>query len=246
MNLDRRRSIADQIYEALRRMIVQLELKPGHALSEKATAEQFKVSRTPVREAVLRLAEHGLVTVAPQFGTFVAAIDPDEVRQAHFMRAHLEVAVALRLCGTRGIDLQPARDLVAAQRAIAPTNDFARFTLLDDGMHAWLFEAAGMSKVWGAIHSRKAHLDRVRFLQVPEPGKVIDVTEQHAGILSAIAAGERRTTEARVREHVSGALIYMERLLADRPELFAAVRHSRARPGIPNAPPSAQRRLAPA
>ena len=131
MNLDRRRSIADQIYDELRRKVVQLDLKPGQALSEKTTAELFKVSRTPVREAILRLADHGLVTVAPQFGTFIAAIDPDEVRQAQFMREHLEVAIALRLCGMDDVDLTPARELVTQQEALAAAGDFAGFTVLD-------------------------------------------------------------------------------------------------------------------
>lgn len=229
MNLDRRRSIADQVYDELRRMIVQFELKPGEILSEKATAELFRVSRTPVREALMRLSEHGLVTVAPQFGTFVAAIDPDEVRQAQFMREHLEVAVALRLSGVRQLDLTPARNLVTQQRAVLPTSNFATFSQLDDAMHAWMFKAAGMDRLWSAIHAKKAHLDRIRFLHVPQPGKSELITEQHTGILDAIAAGDRRLTEKRVREHTSGALEYLQQLMNARPELFERPRLSRTR-----------------
>ncbi len=231
MNLDRRRSIADQVYDELRRMIVQFELKPGDILSEKATATLFEVSRTPVREALMRLAEHGLVTVAPQFGTFVAAIDPDEVRQAQFMREQLEVAIALRLCGVEGLDLSPARRLVTQQCAILPTGDFAGFTALDDAMHAWLFHTAGMDRLWTTIHARKAHLDRIRFLHVPEPGKSALVTEQHSGILDAIGAGDPGQTEQRVRQHVAGALIYLEKLMEERPALFEPPRFSRSRAG---------------
>jgi DNA-binding GntR family transcriptional regulator len=242
MNLDRRRSIADQVYDELRRMIVQFELKPGEILSEKATAELFRVSRTPVREALMRLSEHGLVTVAPQFGTFVAAIDPDEVRQAQFMREHLEVAVALRLSGIRRLDLSPARNLVTQQKAVLPSGNFAAFTALDDAMHAWMFKSAGMDRLWSAIHAKKAHLDRIRFLHVPQPGKTELVTEQHAGILDAIAAGDRRQTERRVREHTSGALVYLEELMSKRPELFERPRLSRSRPSPPSAPAASTRR----
>jgi DNA-binding GntR family transcriptional regulator len=231
MHLDRRRSIADQIYDELRRMIVQFELKPGEILSEKATAELFNVSRTPVREALMRLAEHGLVTVAPQFGTFVAAIDPDEVRQAQFMREQLEVAVALRLCGTEGLDLSPARNLITQQRAALPAGDFAGFTGLDDALHAWLFNTAGMDRLWGAIHAKKAHLDRVRFLHVPEPGKTTRVTEQHTGIIDAIEAGDKGLTEERVRKHMAGSLKYLAKLMNERPDLFEPHRFSRSRPG---------------
>jgi DNA-binding GntR family transcriptional regulator len=229
MNLDRRRSIADQVYDELRRMIVQFELKPGEILSEKATAELFRVSRTPVREALMRLSEHGLVTVAPQFGTFVAAIDPDEVRQAQFMREHLEVAVAVRLSGAHGLDLSPARNLVTQQKAVLPTGNFATFTALDDAMHAWMFKAAGMDRLWAAIHAKKAHLDRIRFLHVPEPGKIAQVVAQHEAILDAIEAGDRKATEKHVREHTSGSVRYLETLLVDRPDLFDHPRPSRAR-----------------
>jgi DNA-binding GntR family transcriptional regulator len=233
MNLDRRRSIADQIYDELRRMVVRLELRPGQALSEKATADLFKVSRTPVREAILRLADHGLVTVAPQFGTFIAAIDPDEVRQAQFMREHLEVAIALRLCAMRDRDMSPARDLVVQQNTVAATGDFARFTVLDDQMHAWLFDRAGMGRLWSAIHVKKAHLDRIRFLHVPEPGKIGEVAAQHVAILDAIEAGDRAATEAHVREHTSGSVRYLETLLVERPELFDAPRLSRPKQATP-------------
>ena len=177
----------------------------------------------------MRLAEHGMVTVAPQFGTFVAAIDPDEVRQAQFMREHLEVAVARRLCGVADLDLTPAWELVRRQRAMVPTTDVVGFTALDDAMHAWLFAAAGMDRVWAAIHAKKAHLDRVRFLHVPEPGKSEEVAEQHTRILEAIAAGDRDRTERNVREHVSGSLVYLERLMVDRPELFERPKLSRVR-----------------
>jgi len=227
MNLDRRRSIADQIYDELRRMVVQLALRPGQALSEKTTAELFKVSRTPVREAILRLADHGLVTVAPQFGTFIVAIDPDEVRQAQFMREHLEVAIALRLCDMDDIDLSPARDLIVQQNAVAAVGDFAGFTGLDDRMHAWLFNRAGMGRLWSAIHVKKAHLDRIRFLHVPEPGKIKQVAEQHVAVLDAIEAGDRKATEARVREHTSGSVLHLETPLVERPELFDSPRLSR-------------------
>ena len=87
-------------------------------------------------------------------------------------------------------------------------------------MHAWLFDTAGMGRLWSAIHVKKAHLDRIRFLHVPEPGKIRQVAEQHVAILDAIAAGDRATTEARVREHTSGSVLYLETLLVERPELF--------------------------
>ena len=132
----------------------------------------------------------------------------------------------------------------------ASTGDFARFTVLDDQMHAWLFDTAGMGRLWSAIHVKKAHLDRIRFLHVPEPGKIRQVAEQHVAILDAIAAGDRATTEVRVREHTSGSVLYLETLPVERPELFDSLRLSRAKPGTTEGsapaqsetPPDGQRR----
>lgn len=76
---------------------------------------------------------------------------------------------------------------------------------------------------------QESHLDRIRFLQVPEPGKIRQVVEQHAGIMDAIEAGNREGTEARVREHTAGAVVYLETVLVERPELFQRPRLSRSR-----------------
>lgn len=69
--LPRKKSRASEIYDALRTLIVTLELPPKEVLQEKDLCDRFDVSRTPLREALLRLADHGLVTIAPQHGTFV-------------------------------------------------------------------------------------------------------------------------------------------------------------------------------
>ncbi|TYR32717.1 GntR family transcriptional regulator [Mesorhizobium microcysteis] len=216
----RRRSLADEVYDQLRRMIVMLELRPGEILVEKELCERFSVSRTPLREAVLRLAENGLVTVAPQHGTFVAGIDARAVRQAHFLRSNLEIPVIRQLCAVPAIDLAEPRGLLVRQRLAE--NDFISFMPLDDRFHQSLFALAGMGELWGLIHSRKAHLDRVRFLQGPQDGKVPTLIEEHQGILDAVARSDAQGAETVLRKHIAGAVLYMEELLLLRPDLFAA------------------------
>jgi GntR family transcriptional regulator, rspAB operon transcriptional repressor len=216
----RRRSHADEIYDDLRRLIVTLELVPNMALSEKDLCERFGVSRTPVREALLRLAEHGLVTIAPQHGTFVSGIDPRAVRQSHFLRVNLEIPVAVRLCTQAGVDLSRPRRLVAQQRGLAELNNFAAFMPLDDAFHESLFQLADLGEVWNVIHRRKAHLDRIRFLQAPQPGKLTTLVHEHEAILDAIVQRDQQKAEEVIRVHVSGAIGFMEQLLADQPHLF--------------------------
>jgi FCD domain len=136
-------------------------------------------------------------------------------------------------------------NLIVQKNAVAAVGDFAGFTGLDDHMHAWLFNRAGMGRLWSAIYVKKAHLDRICFLHVPEPGKIKQVAEQHVAILDAIEAGDRTATETRVREHTSGSVLYLDTLLVERPELFDSPRLSRpkqggtAGSGSPAGPPDA-------
>lgn len=216
----RRRSRAEIIHDALRHMIVTLELQPGEALNEKDLCERFAVSRTPLREAILRLAEHGLVTIAPQHGTFVAGIAPRAVRLAHFLRENLELPVIRRLAGQKTPDLSRPRSLLTDQKILAARNDQAGFILLDDQFHEALFAAAGLPELWGVIHAKKGHLDRIRFIQGNARGSVEVPLSQHEAILDAVQHGAVQGAEELMRSHVAGSLEFMERHLRERPELF--------------------------
>src|SRR5438477_6538020 len=91
--LDRDRQAAPQVFERLRGMIISLELPPGSPLSRAALAEQFGVSSTPIRDALMRLDEEGLVEVFPQYATVVSRIDVRRAQQAHFLRQALELEI---------------------------------------------------------------------------------------------------------------------------------------------------------
>src|SRR3954453_21778457 len=93
---DRRRQVWDQIYDALKKAIVSLDLPPGASISENRLCRQIGVSRTPVRAAIIRLVEDGLIEVFPQKGSFVAPIKLSAVRNNHFIRKALELAVLRR------------------------------------------------------------------------------------------------------------------------------------------------------
>jgi len=218
----RRRSLTDDIYDRLRHMIIALELGPGETLNEKDLCTRFGVSRTPVREAMLRLSEQGLVMIAPQHGTFVAGIDPDAVRQAHFLRENLEVPVALRLCEAQSLDFSDLHGVILEQHVALAQDDFGTLLPLDDRFHQGLFDLAGVGDLWRVIQAKKAHLDRVRFLQAPHGGKLARLVGEHEAMLRAIARHDREETERVVRVHLAGAVSFLDELLAERPELFAA------------------------
>src|ERR1700716_1775851 len=91
--LDRDRQAAPQVFERLRGLIISLALPPGSPLSRAGLAEQFGVSSTPIRDALMRLEEEGLVDVFPQYATVVSRIDIGLAQQAHFLRQALELEI---------------------------------------------------------------------------------------------------------------------------------------------------------
>src|SRR5690606_9263425 len=134
--------------------IVSVVLAPGTVLSEARIAEQYGVSRTPVREAFKRLAEAGLLRIVPQVGSFVARIDLRAVRDSHFVRETLECRIA-ELAADRIDDAQRAElvrnidELAIAREA----GDLGAMFLADEAMHAMLARFARHQHAWRVIQA---------------------------------------------------------------------------------------------
>src|SRR5690606_1513028 len=139
----RQATIGFRVFESLRSAIVQLQLQPGHLLSEADVARQLGVSRQPVREAFIKLAEVGLIEVRPQRGTYVMLISIREVQNARFIREAIEVAVArkaaLEASAAKLVDLQ--RNL-EDQRAASAASDHVAFLRHDEAFHQALAHSA--------------------------------------------------------------------------------------------------------
>ncbi len=213
--------IAPQIYERLRRAIITLALPPGEGLSEQDLAQQMGVSRTPVREALIRLADEGLIDILPQRGSFVSPIRLREVEEAQFIRETLEVAVVRRLAGRTGPAFAAqARANLALQEEAVAAGALERFLDHDEAFHRMLCEAAELPKSWRVIQTVKLQLDRVRYMSLPEPGHLAFLLEQHGAILEAIGSGPAELAAERMRTHLQEVLRTVRRLNAAHPDLF--------------------------
>src|SRR3984893_17650370 len=148
MRIDRLRNgsagpASRQVYHALRDAIIATEFEPGQRISENELAERLAVSRTPVREALIRLRDDRFVQIVPQLGTFVTRISSAAVEDAQFIRESLECA-AVRLAATRAQDADIAAlgGLVRRQAEVSEHGDHERFAVLDDEFPAALCELA--------------------------------------------------------------------------------------------------------
>ncbi|GGF24981.1 GntR family transcriptional regulator [Aliidongia dinghuensis] len=212
---------ASAIYETLRKEIVGLQLLPGARLSENELALRFRTSRTPVREALFRLVDEGLIEVRPQRGSFVSRISLKGVKRARFIRSALELAI-IREAASQGL---PAAGLKEAERAIAEQQaaggDAHRFKEADDRFHRAFADAIGYGDLWSVVESQKAQFDRIRLLSLPDVTPVDLLIRQHCAILNAVIARDADRAEAVLRAHLSIVDETATALRQTHPELVA-------------------------
>ncbi|GAA3731418.1 GntR family transcriptional regulator [Streptomyces tremellae] len=218
---DRRRTNRRVVYETLRRRVLTLELPPGSALSENELAASLGVSRTPVRESLILLAEEGLVQVFPQVGSFVSRVAPDRVADAQFLREAVELAALDDLPAK----LDPAlvaelRDNLAQQQRHG--SDVEEFFALDEEFHRGLLRLSGHGRSWSTVVSAKGHLDRARRLGLYEASSPAVFAGQHEEILRAVLDSDVDRARATMRRHLRAVFEDIEQIRTRSPELFAS------------------------
>lgn len=208
-----------QVYRILLRNIVRCVAKPGQSLSEKEVATALGVSRTPVREAFLQLAEDGLIVISPQRGTTVAKISTRQVRQAQFTREVLERAILAVDCQHATADDCAGLDAALyAQRQAAANLDYGALYDADQLFHAELARLSGFDGAGRLAGGARVHLNRVRWLSLPEPNGIDVLIAQHEDIASAVKAGNAQHGDEVLTVHlrsVLGVLPSMRERFAD-------------------------------
>jgi GntR family transcriptional regulator, rspAB operon transcriptional repressor len=200
---------ASRIYSDLRTELVSLRRRPGEAISEAEIALSYGVSRTPVREAILKLSDEGLLEIFPQSGIFVSRIPVAALPEAIIIRKALEETTA-RLAAERATSSQLLilHSILERQREADAAKDGDAFHQADEMFHATIAEVAGHPGIWKLIQQVKVHVDRYRRLTLPQTGRIAQVIAEHEVILAAIEAHD--PADARVAMD-----IHLERLLGD-------------------------------
>lgn len=210
------------MFERLRGTIISLDLPPGSALSRAELAAQFGVSSTPIRDALMRLEEEGLVEVFPQYATVVSRIDVRLAQQAHFLRQAVELEIVRGLAVEHNATVAAElNQTIARQQQFAKAGDFERFMAADNEFHAQLYAAADKQDIWSLVKSRSGHIDRLRRLHLPSPGKAQDIVRHHRLIAKALGAGEHDEAQKHLRTHLSGTLSELAQIRARYPEYLS-------------------------
>lgn len=219
--LDRRLPVAMQISNVLRDMILKLELEPGAVISKDDVARAFGVSSMPVREALRKLEEEGLVVIKPQSGTYVTTIDVRWAKEAQFLRIGVEAEVVRHLVKTiTEPEIQELERILAHQQVEYEAGDKEGFSRDDAAFHAAMYRMVGVGGLWKKIGAMRAHIDRLRLMHLPVGGKMSRILADHRAIVDGIRTRDAEAAEAALRQHLSGTLSFIETLRERYPHYF--------------------------
>lgn len=199
------------VYGDLREAIIDLTLPPGAPLAEKDITDKYGISRTPVREAILRLAEERLVDVFPKSGTFVARIPVAELRQAIVARKALEEVcvreATLKASKSQRMEL---RAIIQRERELAEAGDERAFHEADNAFHAGIATSGGYPGIWTMVEKIRLQVERYRRLTLPQQGRMERVVDEHALVLDAMERGDADAAVELMNGHLNKLQIDIE------------------------------------
>lgn len=198
-------------YGELKRRIMHGALPPGTRMLERAVADLLSMSRTPVREAMIRLAQEGLIDVRPRHGMTVLAITIDDLEEIYAVRAPLEAA-AVRLAATRGLrddELSGLSDALDAMDAALAANRMSDWAREDSGFHRLLVESSGNQRLIAIIETLRGQLHRATMATCDLRDTPHRSNIEHREVLDAIAARLPERAERLHAEHLqrTGAML---------------------------------------
>lgn len=214
-------TLSSRVYHSLKDAILSLKYEPGQILRKRDICEQLGISRSPVSEAVTRLATDGLVNVVPQAGTFVARFSMKEIREGAFLREALELA-AVEQVATQITDdqIRQLKRNLHVQQALVDDLDVQGFYKLDTEMHKLIMGFTGYRRLSAMAETSWLQVNRARQLILPNPNRVKDTLKEHKAILAALEARDPETARRATKAHLSQLLLHLEAMERDRPDLF--------------------------
>nr|WP_321457147.1 GntR family transcriptional regulator [uncultured Cohaesibacter sp.] len=193
------------VHLQLRDEIVSMKRLPGEPINEKEIALEFGVSRTPIREALLRLSEERLVDIVPKSGTSVAKIPIAGVMESQVARAALEqVTTRAAVKRAKGSDIAQMRAMLIAQQEHKEALNHELFSAADEDLHQAIALAGGYPGIWNIIDRIKTQVDRYRLLTIKQPLRMERVLKEHARIVEAIAEHDEEQAADAMRLHLDG------------------------------------------
>lgn len=190
------RGLKCDVYTALREDITTLSVLPGAELSIEDLCSQYGVSRSPVRDALLRLQRDKLVDIFPQKGTRVSFLDEKTVEEERFMRKCIELGVVEK-CMKKERSIREKDAFVVllesnllVQKAALLEEDYSGFYRADDELHHLFYTEVELDNLWSIVDAHTGNDKRIRMLSYADASIIEGVSEQHRALVDAIKDGD--------------------------------------------------------
>ncbi|MDG5787170.1 GntR family transcriptional regulator [Evansella sp. AB-P1] len=220
-NIEINGSTREFVYQRIKSQIINCELTPGTKMSEKETSDKLEVSRTPVREAFLTLAQEELLRIIPQSGTIVTKIDLQLVEEGRFVREHIEKAIVREACSKINTDqLFQLESNIKMQEFSYEKGNFQQLFELDGQFHTILFEICKKNRTNNIIKQMNSHFDRLRVLSLATVSNWEKVIHQHKDIVQYVSENKPDLAEKTMEQHLKLVIIEKDELRERYPEYF--------------------------
>lgn len=214
-------SIREYVYKVVRKNIISLNLKPGQSVNEKEIGEILNASRTPVREAFIRLVQEELLDVYPQKGTYVSLIDLSHVEEARFMRENLEKATVKLACQHFSKEyLFQLQSNLNMQQFCVDEKNYTKIFNLDEEFHKTIFKGCNKTRIYMLIQQMNSHFNRIRILNLASDYHWDEILSHHQEIVEAIKNKDGARAEKVMEKHLKKVIFDQEILKQEYPSYF--------------------------
>ena len=197
-------NLRDQTYDIIKNMIIMREIEPGKKINEENIAREIQVSRTPIREALCRLENEGIVKIIPRRGAFVSELTETNVREILLIREVLEgLVVRLAIENMDEKTLEKLRKSLEKVSDLPEKNrDLINYTRSEVDFHSILLSAGNNQMLKNMMEIVNAHLQIIRLRTVVIPERAQRTVKEHQQILKAIEKRDAVSAEQLMREHI--------------------------------------------
>ena len=212
----------EYVTRVLRANIFNLNLYPGQLINENEIAEMLDISRTPVRESMIRLAQDNLIETFPQKGTYVSRINLKYVEEGWFARITMEKAIVKLVCENYASDelINSLEENLHMLEYYVGTKDYLKILNMDDEFHRSIYRACGKERICLAIEGLNNDYYRVRFLSLSSASKAGAVLSQHTEIKNAIVEKDSLRAQKAVEDHLQNVRLDQEIMKSKYPEFL--------------------------
>lgn len=205
--MKKKTTISDKVYFELRMKIMNLRIKPGTIISIKDICESMNVSRSPVRDALIRLEEEGLIESIPQVGTRITKINFDRMENERYLRNCIEYKMFLDFIEQDiiKVDVEEYNRVIELQKKSILEKDIISFLKYDDEFHEVVFKMTNNEFIWKVILENQAHYRRMRLLSLTSQNTdhLNDLVEQHKKMLDYLINKEKDSLINLLNRHIS-------------------------------------------